>query len=387
MKIDRVDVFRIRTTLPRNWPNPTASFVTEGAILLRVRTSDGLEGWGEPSPYGAPVDDTIAALDGMREQIEGRPLEAVGAIARQDEARGEHAYGRTPWTAAIAGLSQALWDLRAQAAGVPLYRLINPDAPADASVRVYASAGMIYENGPREQIVEEALAARDEGYGGYKFRPFSPLATGSHFARAADPPPLDTRDLVRTAQAVRDAAGPGLQLMLDAGCRLTDLDAAADVGRALTDLDFTFLEEPLRRDPALYRQLRDRVGVPIAGGECFFSAAHFREWVAAGALGVLQPDVNFAGIDEVIAIGGVAESARLPIALHSWSTAISAAANLHLAAAMPACTMLEFNRTYNPLLTDLLETPLTPEAGRLRVPGGPGLGVGIDERRLEHFRA
>ncbi len=389
MKITKIETYLLRCPVPADWKYPTASFVNGGSVFLKVSTDQGLVGWGEPSPYGATAETVLEVLHGgIPELFIGKDVGAVTQLTTQDEKRGEHLYGKAAWNCAIAGMSQALWDILGKARGQPLYRLLcGSDDFTPPPIRAYASGGMIFEDSPRLWLVDEAKKAKAEGYTAWKFRPTTPLGAASHFQRNLSPPPVNLPDLLEVSQKLRQELGPSFDLMLDLGCRIPSLDDALRLGRELSDLNFAFLEEPLPRDPKLYQALASQVKVPIAGGECFFSAAKFDSWIKAGALGILQPDANFAGITEILAIGKLARASRRPIVLHNWSSAISIAANVQLAAALPTVSMLEFNLTYNPLRTELVHEPFVPKKGVFLVGEKPGLGIEINEKALQRYSA
>lgn len=386
MKISRIETFLLRSPPPSDWKFPTASFVSGGSIFLKISTDEGIFGWGEPSPYGAATEATLQALNGgISELLLGKSPADVNELTHQEETRGEHLYGKAAWTSAIAGVSQALWDIIGKAAGKPVYQLLNPAGSWKKEVRAYASGGMIFDDSPRAWLLEEALKAQEEGYTAWKFRPTTPLGAASHFQRNLNPPAVNLPDLLSTSRNLRKALGDKFGLMLDLGCRISSFDEALRLGKEISDLSFEFLEEPMPRDPALYADLAKRIAVPVAAGECFFSAAKFQQWLELGALDTLQPDGNFAGITEILGIASLARTAGKPMVLHNWSSAVSIAANLHLAAALPEVTMLEFNLTYNPLRTELVHEPYVPTRGSFVVNDKPGLGIEIDPTALKTY--
>lgn len=386
MKIARIETFLLRCTIPQGWKFPTASYVTGGSLFIKVTTDDGIHGWGEPSPYGGPIEITRGIVENELKAIFlGKDPKSVGSLTAQDELKGEHAYGRAAYSSAIAGMSQALWDILGKASGKPVFRLLNPTATARTSVKAYASGGMIYEDSPRSWLVDEALQAKEEGYTAWKFRPVTPRQAGSHFQRNLSPPSVDCQELAEIAAMIRDEVGSDFELMLDAGCRVAKLEDAILLAENLGRLDFSFFEEPVARALSFYQELVRRKTVPIAIGECFFSHGKFKEWADSGALDVFQPDANFCGMDESLAVGQLAHENGKSVVLHNWASAISIAANVHLAAAMPMCPMLEYNQTFNPLRTELVVAPYVPQNGSFRLSEKPGLGIEVNEEALRRY--
>lgn len=380
----------LRATVPADWPLPTASFVSDGAVLLEVTTTDDLVGWGEPSPYGAPMPALLEALGEMASSIVGMTIDEFGAHLRRIPTEGSHRYGTLPRAAVVAGLTQASWDLRGKVAGRPLHELLAtamgvPGAVADTSVAAYASAGMFFEDAPDEAMVEEVLRLRSLGHRAYKLRPPTPRGAGSHFARAAAPPPFDVDALVGRIARVRAAVGPDLALMVDLGRRLPDVDAAARFADAVAPMDITFIEEPFAGTLDEHRELRNRTAVPLSGGEQFSDAEELGRWVDGGALDLVQPDAGLMPIDRIVEfVRHDPERASRSLIPHSWANPVCIAANTHVAVAAGAL-MVEANETFNPMRDALLVDPVVPWDGRLVLSARPGLGVEVDREALERY--
>jgi L-alanine-DL-glutamate epimerase-like enolase superfamily enzyme len=379
----------VRTDVPRDWSEPTASFVSDGALLLEVTTDAGLVGWGEPSPYGAPVPALLDALRSVAPALVGAEIESLPSLLGAVATEGVHAYGRAARSAVVAGLSQAVWDLRGHVAGRPTYELLaeamgTPAPSSGVSIEAYASAGMFFADAPDEDMVEEAIALRGRGFRAYKLRPPTPRGSGSHFARVAAPPPFDVDALVLRCAAVRDAV-PDLTLMLDVGRRIPDVATAARLAQKLGALGFRMLEEPVAGGLADHQELRRRTEVPIAGGEQFVDADELERWLGSGALDVVQPDAGLAGLDAIVElVRRDPERTRRALVPHSWTNPVCTAANVHVAVAAGA-TLIEANETFNPMRIELLEAPYLPVGGRITVEGRPGLGVTVDRDALARF--
>ncbi len=379
----------IRTVVPDDWPHPTASFVTDGVLLLEVTTDAGLIGWGEPSPYGAPLPALLAALRAIDPLIVGADVDALPDVLDSIATEGVHAYGRSAHGAIVAGLSQAAWDLRGHVAGRPTYELLaeamGTTVPvAGSSIAAYASAGMCFADAPQQAMVEEALALHERGFTAYKLRPATSRVAGSHFDRVAAPPPIDIEELEQRCASIR-AAVPDMALMLDLGRRIPDVATAVRLMRDLGPLGLHFLEEPIAGTLEDHRELRRRIDVPIAGGEQFVTADEHERWLQAGALDLIQPDAGLLPVGAVIdLVRRDPARARRALVPHSWTNPVCVAANVHLALAAGA-SLIEANETFNPMRTGLLEKPYLPEGGRITIDGRPGLGVVVDRAALARF--
>jgi len=379
----------VRTDVPDDWREPTASFVADGALLLEVITDVGLIGWGEPSPYGAPMPELLDALASIVPPLIGRDVDVLPTLLAAVTTEGVHAYGRAARSAAVAGLSQAAWDLRGKLADRPVYELLAEAMGTvlpepGARIRAYSSAGMFFADAPDAAMVEEALALRARGFDAYKLRPPTPPGAGSHFARAAAPPPVDIDALVRRIAAVR-AAAPDLDLMLDVGRRVPDVPTAVRLAEELAPLGLRFIEEPVAGSLEDHRTLRRASAVPLAGGEQFVDADELGRWLDGEALDVVQPDAGLAGLDAIVEfVRRDPARARRTLVPHSWANPVCIAANAHVAVAAGA-TLIEANETFNPMRSELVEAPLVPVAGHLEVGTRPGLGVTIDRAALARF--
>ena len=137
-----------------------------------------------------------------------------------------------------------------------------------------------------------------------------------------------------------------------------------------------WLEEPLpSQDLEGYRRLRAALPIPLALGEHVYSQREFIPYMANGAIDIVQPDAcMMGGLSEAMKIGRVAESFGLAIAPHFMTPF-----HIHLAAALPRATYVE----YYPFMDDLLTAQLVVEDGAVVVPTGPGHGIEFTARSME----
>lgn len=386
MRITRLETLRLRCPVDPNHTRPSSRFVHDGSIHLRIHTDAGVTGLGEPSPYGGPLPRVADILEReIQPLLVGKaPTELVASLTRLKDYPEGFGHGNVPYDAAWAGVEQALWDIEGKVRGLPLYRLLNPALTSTPRLRVYASGGMSYEHEPPELIVEEAALCQAQGYTAWKMRPSVPgEATRSQHNRTS--PPIDMRRLLAMVEGVRRAVGDDMDLLVDTGCRCRDIQEATDLARALEELGFCLFEEPLPRVIDDYARLAEAVKIPISSGESLVSSRQVAPWLKQRALDVVQPDGNLAGITGVLEIARLAEANGIPCVLHNWANPISLAANLHLAAAIPNCSLVEYPILYNPLRTELVQDPRHPLNGYLEIPDRPGLGVELDEQAVRRY--
>ena len=168
--------------------------------------------------------------------------------------------------------------------------------------------------------------------------------------------------------------------MVDANGSL-DLPAAKLLGRRLGDYGVGWFEEPIRFDDVPgHAALARAIDTPIALGEQLYRLDHFRDFIAAGAVHVVQPDaVRLGGVTEWWQAADLALAYRLPVVPH-----VGDMGQVHLQAALahPACGLLE----YIPWIRDCFEEPITVDGGFYRVPQAPGAGVDLRPDKVEQYR-
>lgn len=359
MTIERVEVFLLDFPLVRRRSFSTGGNDSRGAALIRIADRDGVAGWGETYPL-------IAGIPKLAEL--GRLL-----LGQDPEAAAQN-WGLI-WGAsgvdgfATGAVSIALDDLRARRRGVPVSALHGGARRARA--RAYASSeGYVTGQTVEAAWLAEADRAVEAGFMGFKLR------------IGREP----VREELAAAAAVR-RAHPDLDLMADGNGAYTYCQAV-EVGRALHDLGFRWLEEPLpTAQYAGYERLRDNLPLALAGGESTQGRSEAIALVDRGAFDIIQPDVSICGgIGEAAVIAGAARLAAIETYPHACNGAIGLAASLQLLAILPDPTrlphdgpLLEVDFGPNPARTELLAPSLVMRDGWFDVPKGPGLGVDVDE--------
>ena len=294
---DAAPIEAVRTRLlTRPLLRPWGADVPEMHLVIVEVDAGGMTGVGfswTPTigPYAvqALLDHDIATF------AQGRP--AHPELLWDDLWRHLHeAGGGGITTIAMAGLDLALWDLRARTAGSSVAGLLGRRRD-----RVPAYGSGVNLHYTLEELVAQAERWVAAGYRGAKMK------VGS--------PDLD-RDLERVA-AVREVLGPERWLAVDANQRW-DLPSAERAVRALSRFDLHWIEEPLRADDLPgYATLRRRIEVPIACGENLHTLYRYREFVAADAVDILQPNiVRVGGLTPFLRIAHLARSSSRGLAPH-----------------------------------------------------------------------
>jgi L-alanine-DL-glutamate epimerase-like enolase superfamily enzyme len=358
MKITRLDTALVNLPMVIDGATPMLGGRARTSInmlLVRVETDAGITGWGEA--FGHRIfHATRAAIDTVLAPLcVGRDAGDIAALT-DDLQRVLHGLGRNgPTVYALSGIDIALWDIAGKAAGLPLYRLLGgsprADLPAYASLLRYGTAAAV------THYTAQALA---RGYRHIKLHEVT----------------------VPEIQAARDAAGPGVPIMVDTNCPWTVAEAVA-MARRLSPLDLHWLEEPVwpPENLAGLAEVRARGGIPTAAGENYGTLWEFRRAFEAGALTYAQPSVTkIGGVTELRRVMTVAEAFGVEVVPHSAYFGPGLLASIHCIAAMPRESLVE--RFYCDFADNPLGEAIDPRQGRIAVPQGPGLGVDPDPRFL-----
>ena len=363
MKIAKIEALPLKIPFssggpPAGWG--AAAWSTLDSLLVRVETEEGLVGWGEGFAYScqravqAVLEDMIAPV------VVGRDATDIAGLMQELQFT-LHLFGRYGITLfALSGFEIALWDLAGKRAGRPLSELLG--GPAGGELPGYAS---LFRLGEPEVVAQQTAAAVAEGYRYVKL----------HEIREPE------------VRAAREAAGEGLPIMLDTNCPWRFAEAR-EMALRLKPYGLHWLEEPVfpPEDFRALARLQSETGVPLAAGENACTAMQFAEMFAAGAVTYAQPSVTkVGGITEFRKVAALAETRNLALMPHSPYFGPGFLATLHLTAAGPAGSLVEW--FYLQREACLYGEAIAPVSGRFRVPDGPGLGLEPDPDVIRDYGA
>ncbi|MFC6716329.1 galactonate dehydratase [Natrialbaceae archaeon GCM10025810] len=344
-------------------------------LFLRLETSDGRVGWGEPVVEGRAK--TVRAA--VEELLEGYLLgEDPAEIERhwQTMYRGGFYRGGPILMSAIAGIDQALWDLKGKRFGAPVYELLG--GKARDRIRVYQWIG-----GDRPADVGEAAAEKvEQGFTAFK------MNAVPEFRRIETPAAV--AEAVERLETVREAVGDEVDIGVDFHGRVAK-SMAKRLAAALEPYEPMFIEEPVLsgHNDAL-GGIAAHTTTPIATGERMFSRWDFKEVFEDGHVDVIQPDLSHAGgITEVHKIAAMAEAYDVALAPHCPLGPIALASCVQVDACAPNALIQEqsldihYNETSD-VLDYLADSGVFEyEDGYVALPEEPGLGIEIDEAHVE----
>ncbi len=275
---------------------------------------------------------------------------------------------------AMAALDIALWDIKAQHLGLPLWRLLGG---ARAQVPVYATFGFGFYD--REHLAMAAQHWKANGFHCLK------MTVGGH-ALARRDEPRSMRDVIkedaRRVGDVRKAVGDDVEIYVDANCGL-DLHHATELAHLLEPLGVSLFEEPVtHNDIGLLCQLRSKTRIRLAAGQNEGLAARFRDMLVSGAVDVLQPNVAITGgYTQCLKIAGMAQAFNIPIDNGgTWPFH-----NMHLHGGVMNGGMVEYHHVAVELLRQIYDDLPVPRDGWMKLPDTPGLGFAPNADRVREL--
>lgn len=354
MKITKIELF----TVPPRW------------LFCKVSTDDGLAGWGEPIVEGY-AHTVAAAVRELEPFIIGKDPQHIEDIW-QTLHRARFYRGGPVMLSAIAGIDQALWDIKGCYFNAPVYQLLG--GHVRDRIRVYSWIG-----GDRPaEAAAQALERKAAGFNAIKMN-----ATGEmHYVESFD----KVEAVLRRVAAIREALGPSFGIGIDFHGRVHK-PMAKVLAKELEAYHPLFIEEPVLPDHnEALREIAAHTSIPIATGERMFSRWDFKHLLEAGYVDIIQPDLSHAGgITEVRKIAAMAEAYDVALAPHCPLGPIALAACLQVDAVAANAFIQEqslgihYNEG-NDLMDYLVDRDVFGyDEGYVRIPTGPGLGIQINE--------
>jgi len=357
MKITKLTTYRV----PPRW------------MLLKIETDEGVVGWGEPVIEGR-ARTVETAVQEMEPYLIGQDPSRINDLW-QTMYRAGFYRGGAILMSAIAGIDQALWDIKGKVLGQPVYELLG--GLVRDRMKMYSWVG-----GDRpSDIIEQIAKLKEGGFNTFKMNGTEELGL------------LDTSaavdEAVKRVAEIREAFGNTIEFGLDFHGRVA-APMAKTLLRELEQFRPLFVEEPVLAEQAeYYPRLAEMTSIPLAAGERMYSRFEFKNVFAAGGLSIVQPDLSHAGgITECLKIASMAEAYDITLAPHCPLGPV----------ALASCLAVDFV-SYNAVLQEqsmgihynkggeLLDYVINKEDFKI-VDGycaplrKPGLGVEVDEERV-----
>lgn len=344
---------------PPNKPTPGSI----RAMYVEVHCDEGLSG------IFGPIDrhQAFVILSDLREFLIGR--DALATEYLFDLMIRLNRHGRSGlFMTGVSAIDCALWDLKGKAWQQPIYRLLG--GPTRPSVPAYAS--MLGFSIVPEEAARLAQEYQKMGYQAQKwFFRYGPAAGAEGMAKN-----------IAMATSVREAVGPDYMLMFDAFMSW-NVPYATKMLRALEAVNPTWMEEPIPPERVSeFVKLKNSTPVPIATGEHVYTRWQSKELLVKGALDYLQNDPDWTGgITELVKICSLGSAFEVPVIAHGHSL-LSA---LHVAGSQSpaAVPMVEYLINHQPNKQFFHRRQYAPENGSIKLPEAPGLGIDLDDAKIE----
>ena len=344
------------------------TFTTEYIALVRVRTDEGDEGWGQVSPYNADITAQVVHRHVACHVLglDASDIEAVTATVLDRE----HKFQGTYLYRALCGVDTALWDIRGKRAGKSVCQLLGGTA---SSFPVYASS-------MQRQITPEAEAERmlalkqQYGYQSFKFR------IARECGHDIDQWPGRTEEIVKL---MRKTLGDEVNLLVDANSGYSPAKAI-EIGKLLADYGVSHFEEPCPYWQLDWtRQVTDALDIDVTGGEQDNNMIVWKQMIETGAVDIVQPDICYmGGVTRTLQVIEMARQASIPCTLHSANLSLVTLFSIHLMAAIKnAGKYVEFSiegLDYYPWQHGIFTPNFEISEGLITLVDLPGWGIEIN---------
>ena len=351
----------VRPVQDSTMPAPTLDVGGRSQLFVHIHTDQGTEGLGVGQ-----------AAPGVRQVVEST---LRGVLIGQDPFSIEKLWNDMFWRirgfgrkgvafCALSAVDTGLWDLKAKAVGLPLYKLLGPFTE---SVPIYGSGG--WTNLTEDELVAEMVGYVQQGIGRVKMK------VGKDFGRS------EREDLQRLA-AVRRALGDDVAVYVDANNGYYAKQAIY-MAKEFEQFQVGWFEEPVLADDIQgLAEIRQAINIPVATGEHEYSKYGFKDLITRGGADIVQPDVGrVGGVTEWMKVAHMAHAFNLPVAPHAVQLV-----HLHLGCATPNLKVVEYLGTA--LEGDRVwytEIPEPKDGMWAPFPDRPGLGLELDPHAVEKW--
>jgi len=357
-KIERVEILQVDLSPKVVRTDAIQSFVKQETPIVRIVCDDSATGTGYTYTIGTGGSSVVALLrDHLAPRLIGRDPAEIERLWK-DLFFHTHATAVGAITSlALAAVDTALWDLKCRRANEPLWKCAGG---AKAAIPVYTTEGGWLHHS-MAQIVDEAKAAKAEGFKGAKFKVGKPSI-------AED---------VRRLAAVREAVGDDFEVMVDANQAFT-VSEALRRAHAYSPLGLAWFEEPLpAEDLGGHVELAAKSTMPIAVGESIYHPSHFREYLERDACSIVQVDcARIGGITPWLKVAHLAETFNMAVCPHFLMEL-----HVSLVAAVPNGAWVE----YIPQLDAITTSRMAVRDGHALAPSMPGLGIEWDMAAIDRL--
>jgi len=339
-------------------------------LLVRIRTVDGIEGFGMATSYVSPDPFIQAFKSGIGDLIVGadptapeRLYETLFSFTSKRIAH-EKGWGKETLVRILSAVDIACWDVMGKLANLPLYRLFGGYRD---TVPCYVTCAYYREGKSMQELRDELQALKLHGHRAFKAK------IGG----------LSLKEDMRRMEVVREEIGADADLMVDVN-RSWTLPTAIEGARLLNQLNIRWLEEPVQwaDDHRELRLLSRQTNIPLSAGESELSVFRCRDLIEDHAIQILQADgTMFGGYTALRKLGALCELNHIHLAPHH-----DCFLHAPIVAASPAGLILEsFEADRDPLQAELFENPPEIKFGVLTMSEAPGIGLKLSDGAIRKY--
>ena len=364
MKVESIEIFRVDMPMRDFFKNANHNHNVQPAIVVRVTSDDGFSGIGDVEPvagYSGLGSDEIA--DAMEQKlapalIGANPRASRELTRKMDEACDGFDGGK-------GALSLALADLHAKYLGIPLYELLG--GAVKDEVRFNAWIGIKTP----DEAAREARGFYERGWRACKVKAGGDVAS----------------DAARVL-AVRESTGDDFEIRIDANESYGSVEDAVALAREVEEADIQHFEQPVpRRDIEGLARVRRSINIPVMADECIFGPKSLLEIIRAEAADTVKVKImKQGGPLRVRDMVGTAEAAGMKLVIgHGFGLSPYTLGEIHVAATSNAFLAAIESVGPDKMLDDVVDFPVDMDSGRYAISDAPGLGVALDENKLEKY--
>ena len=337
--------------------------------FLEMETDEGITGWGEPVLEGH-CDAVKACVEEMKPYLIGHDPSRIEDIWSTIYRAGFYRGGGVLMSA-IAGIDQALWDIKGKVFQAPVYQLMG--GPCRDSIRVYSWIG-----GDRPADVgQAALEKKNAGFTAVKMNATEELQFIDSYAK------ID--EVLERVASIRETCGKHFGIAIDFHGRVHK-PMAKVLAKKLEEFDPMFLEEPvLCENMEYFPEIAATCNIPIATGERLYTRWDFKRLLRTGGVDIIQPDLSHAGgLTEVKKIAAMAEACDVALAPHcplgpiALASCLNVDATCYNAAIQEQSIGIHYNVGKSVLDYVKNQADFAFVDGMVQMPKIPGLGVEVN---------
>tara|TARA_B100000029_G_scaffold516824_2_gene635406 strand:- start:11324 stop:12475 length:1152 start_codon:yes stop_codon:yes gene_type:complete len=344
------------------------SYYIGGGYVIKIRTDSGISGLGQTACWGYP-EAVHQIVNRFKDYL-------IGQNPLRIEHHWQYLYRMSPFrgstlSGAISAIDIALWDIKGKYLDVPVWELLGGNCRD--KIRLHLLSG----GDTPESMYDSAQKAASQGFTALKF---DPLPSG-YQDMSLDRMTRTARDLVAAA---RDGGGQDMDLIVELHRKLTPL-TAMPLASALTEFNIFFIEDPIQIDSIMAQgEISRRLGIPVGNGERLNTIWEFQELLAQGGPQYVRPDVALAGgLTHCKKIAAIAEAHHCAVVTHNFLTPLITSASIHLDASIPNFVTQEYSLGDESESNAVFRTDLKRNGGYIPLPQSSGLGVILDDEKLE----